>query len=72
MGMLDIDWSKVHEKYKWAAQDEDGKTFVFESKPFLFEGELGVWDSFGYMVLIENNGEPNPDWKNTLTKRPEK
>ena len=70
--MLDIDWDEIPEKYKWAAQDEDGKICVFDDEPFLFEGELGVWDSFGCMVLVKIGENPNTDWKNTLTKRPEK
>ena len=70
--MLDIDWNEIPEKYKWAAQDEYGRICVFDDEPFLVEGELGVWDSFCYMVIIKNGASPNTDWKNTLTKRPEK
>ena len=70
--MLDIDWNEIPEKYKWAAQDEAGMICVFDDEPFLFEWELGVWDSFGYMAIIKNGASPNTDWKNTLTKRPEK
>ena len=69
--MLDIDWSKVPKGYDWAAQDEDGCVYVFDSEPFLLEGEFGVWDGFSGCVLLRRD-KPNENWKNTLTKRPRK
>ena len=67
---LDIDWSKVPEAYDWVAQDEDGAIYGFEDEP-QEKAVQGVWtpyydDTCSKLLRLP----PNPDWRNTLTKRP--
>lgn len=67
---LQLPWEVFHPKWKWAAQDWDGRVYVFEEKP---ECGNDVWSTgFGYLaqvdvlVIISYNG----DWKDSLTERP--
>ena len=65
-----IDWSHVHEDYKWMATDEEGGTFVFTSLPRLKrdvwsndhdEPEAAIFTSFKVGTC---------DWKDSLVERP--
>ena len=65
---LDIDWSEVPGGYNWVAQDEDGDIYAYTEAP---EDCIDDWmpTNGGYAYCLEN-GDPTPNWRNTLTKRP--
>ena len=66
---LDIDWSQVPEGYDWAAQDENGDIFAFDIEPI--SAVSLEWLSKTKNYYLVSHGEfYNPDWRNTLTKRP--
>jgi hypothetical protein len=70
---LTIDWSKVSSGFKWAAMDEDGRVWLYTSKP--------VKETENYRFVPANNefarmfakakSSKNNDWQDTLTERPE-
>ena len=67
---LDIDWSKVPEAYDWVAQDSNGDIYAYTEAP---EDCIDDWmpTNGGYAYCLENgHPNPNPNWRNTLTKRP--
>ena len=73
--MLDIDWSKVPEKYNWAAQDEDGCVYAYIFEPRMVCGcglRKGMWNAACSFVYFVRVGKKNPNFHKTLTKRPEK
>ncbi len=66
-----INWSHVHEDYKWMATDKNGDTFVFTSLPRLKrnvwsndhdEPEAAIFTSFKVGTC---------DWKDSLVERPQ-
>ena len=66
---LDIDWSQVPDGYDWVAQDEDGDIFAFDIEPI--SAVSLEWLSKTKNYYLVSHGEfYNPDWRNTLTKRP--
>ncbi len=65
---LDIDWNLVPEGYDWAAQDEDGLICVYEIEPDIEENQWCLREIRSRYLPI--NKGPNPNWRNTLTKRP--
>ena len=66
---LDIDWEKVPEGYDWVAQDENGDIFAFDIEPI--SSVSLEWLSKTKNYYLVSHGEfYNPDWRNTLTKRP--
>ena len=66
---LDIDWSQVPEAYDWVAQDENGDIFAFDIEPI--SAVSLEWLSKTKNYYLVSHGEfYNPDWRNTLTKRP--
>ena len=66
---LDIDWSQVPEAYDWVAQDENGDIFAFDIEPI--SAVSLEWLSKTKNYYLVSHGEfYNPDWRNTLTRRP--
>ena len=70
--VLDIDWKKVPKEYNWVAQDFDGGIYACEAEPrATMETEHeGFWSTGGLNYKFIEQGTSNPDWRNTLTKRP--
>ena len=69
---LDIDWNQVPEGYDWVAQDEDGVVWAYEIEPDLGESQWRLRETHNRLTTFNNHitVEPNPNWRNTLTKRP--
>lgn len=67
-------WSEAPLKFKWIAQDEEGPWFVYETKPEILREEgssgFGYWGNGGVSRLLKWS-DPNPNWRDTLQKRPE-
>ena len=69
LAALDIDWSQVPGGYDWVAQDENGDIFAFDIEPI--SAVSLEWLSKTKNYYLVSRGEfYNPDWRNTLTKRP--
>ena len=72
---LNIDWSEVPAKYKYAAMDSSGGVFLYEELPY---PQRTIWDSCGERKPVEYPVENHSasggalDWKYTLTERPQK
>ncbi|AFV50671.1 hypothetical protein G169_gp58 [Pseudomonas phage AF] len=67
------DWKDAPEGFEYLAQDKDGEWYWWISEPFA-DTNLGYW-----MSDFKNNDcrdaglvepEPNPDWQETLERRP--
>ena len=69
---LDIDWSKVPEGFDWAAQDECGLVWAYEIKPKCGENQWLLGEVNNRLTRFHHHIplRPNPNWRNTLTKRP--
>ena len=69
---LDIDWNQVPEGYDWVAQDEGGVVWAYEIEPDLGESQWRLRETHNRLTTFNNHitVEPNPNWRNTLTKRP--
>ena len=69
---LDIDWSQVPEGYDWVAQDEVGVVWAYGFEPDLGESQWRLRETHDRLTTFNNHitVEPNPNWRNTLTKRP--
>ena len=69
---LDIDWNQVPEGYDWVAQDECGVVWAYEIEPDLGESQWRLRETHNRLTTFNNHitVEPNPNWRNTLTKRP--
>lgn len=66
-----IDWSHVSSEYNYLAMDEDGRCWLWVSKPAPFQEE---WNGSGITATAENFASFIPgtcDWKDSLVKRPE-
>lgn len=63
------DWSLAPPGWDWAAQDEDGRWFWYGVQPVPGIGG-GVWRAPSRAQTLAAQGEPNPEWYATLTKRP--
>ena len=69
---LSIDWGNIPREYNWVAQDEDGAIYGFEDEP-QEKAVPGVWtpyydDTCSKLLQLP----PNPNWRNTKAKRPQK
>lgn len=64
------DWSLAPEGWNWAAQDADGKWYWYRTEPVLGVGG-GIWRSNSRNQQFALQGDPNPDWLETLQQRPE-
>lgn len=66
-----IDWSHVSESFQYLAMDEDGRCWLWVSKPAPFQDK---WDGRGVTAKAENFASFIPgtcDWKDSLVERPE-
>ncbi|MBL4820172.1 MAG: hypothetical protein JKY98_04145 [Gammaproteobacteria bacterium] len=67
-----IDWSHVHEDYKWLAIDKDSIGYILhEMKP---EISGSIWSSRAREITASNFTSFKPgtcDWKDSLVERPE-
>lgn len=66
-----IDWSHVSEEFQYLAMGEDGRGWLWVSKPAPFQDE---WNGRGVTAKAENFASFIPgtcDWKDSLVKRPE-
>jgi hypothetical protein len=64
-----IDWSHVHEDYKWMATDADGETYLFESEPIL---RISVWGNNEVVFSVKamtSYTEGTCDWTDSLVRR---
>lgn len=70
----EINWSEVHEDYKFMARDDSGDAYVFKNMP-IARVNSGYWISEeglteqvnGLFSSYRNNGK---DWKDSLVERP--
>ena len=64
---LTIDWSKVPNKFNWAAMDQEGTIWLYSSTPIAEENRF-------MPASLDESGEKyslaNPHWHDTLTERP--
>ena len=69
--MPELDWANIPPEYEYLAQDEDGHVYLFAEEPESSNID-GVWWEQGSDVKHQLLwvGQPNPDWRNTKTKRP--
>lgn len=66
-----IDWSHVSEYFQYLAMDEDGRCWLWVSKPAPFQDE---WNGRGVTAKAENFASfisGTCDWKDSLVERPE-
>jgi len=59
--------TEVPDWAKWKAQDANGLWHVFEDKP---DFDIGYyeWYTFGSPMLRIGEGDPNPNWRDTLVE----
>lgn len=65
---INFDWAK-NPCVNWICQDSDGEWWAYQDKPVMADGAW-IPSSNSYWDLIESKN-PNPNWKETLTARPE-
>lgn len=63
------DWSLAPPGWDWTAQDADGKWYWYRAEPVPGIGG-GVWRSNSRNQQFATQGEPNPDWLDSLRQRP--
>lgn len=63
-------WQLAPEGFNWLAQDADGKWYWYKTEPVLGVGG-GVWRSNSRNQQFAADGQPNPDWFETMQTRPE-
>ncbi len=65
-------WSEAPAGANWRAQDEDGTWAWFEDEPTYRASDVFgyEWHSNGRMLIVRKN-HPNPNWRDTLEKKPE-
>ena len=77
MTMPDVDppdadppaWALAPPGWDWRAQDADGQWFWYRTEPQLFWAG-GVWRSHSRNQQPASQGQPRPDWADSLQKRP--
>ena len=72
LAALDIDWNEVPEGYDWVAQDQNGLVWACEIEPKCGEDQWLLGEINSRLTRFHHHIPlcPNPDWRNTLTKRP--
>lgn len=68
-----IDWSHVHERYKWMARDSDGDAIIFENKPCIPTRYSRFWSPDGKFVFADDYAsykQGTCDWRESLVERP--
>jgi hypothetical protein len=63
------DWSLAPEGWHWSAQDADGRWYWYRTEPVPGIGG-GVWRSNSRNQQYAAAGRPNPDWVESLRRRP--
>ncbi len=63
------DWSLAPEGWDWSAQDADGRWYWYRTEPVPGIGG-GVWRSNSRNQQYAGAGWPNPDWFDSLRRRP--
>jgi hypothetical protein len=68
-------WLDIRSQFSWLAQDEDGGWYAYSSKPKARTGkdiptDFGYWGDGGLSSLVRWD-DPNPNWIDTLQKRPD-
>lgn len=63
------DWTAAPPGWDWAAQDADGRWFWYRAEPVPGIGG-GVWRSNSRNQQYAGSGAPNPDWLDSLQRRP--
>ncbi|MFC4298109.1 MAG: hypothetical protein WBF84_13220 [Castellaniella sp.] len=64
------DWSLAPAGWDWSAQDADGRWYWYRTEPVPGIGG-GVWRSNSRNQQYAAGGPPNPDWFESLRRRPE-
>lgn len=67
---IKIYWPSVEPKYRWAAQDRDGRVFLFTDKPTSNESGDQWVASKGVATIFNDNLPRNPYWKGALERNP--
>lgn len=67
-----LDWSQIHEKWRYCARDEDGDVWLYEDKPEIhtnsFAGRLCCYTCI--TDLLKSYKPGTVDWKDSLIERP--
>ena len=58
--------NELPEWIKWKAQDEDGAWWGYSVEPLEFS--RGWYENEVGLIIKIKQSNPNPDWKNSLTK----
>jgi hypothetical protein len=70
-----INWDHVSEKWQWLAKDENGRTYLHDSKPSLSRALLS-WHTKDYNASnathFSSFSPGDCDWKDSLVQRPAK
>lgn len=64
-------WSEAPPWAMYMAQDEDGEWWWYEKEPRPFDEGTWLEGSIHGLVLKAETGSNNPNWRDTLQKRPE-
>jgi len=64
-------WSEAPPWAKYRAQDEGGEWFAYESKPYASNIDIKWRFDSESKFLLMSWCDSNPNWRNTLQKRPE-
>lgn len=64
-----INWSHVHEDFKYMARDEDGRAHLYKGSPHRSET---IWSLVGYQEVgtFSSYKRGDTDWKDSLVCRP--
>lgn len=70
----EIDWSHVHERWKFMARDGNGNAYLFESEPKVLSGS-DVWlpcdgDYYRVSHILSSYVKGTCDWTESLAARP--
>lgn len=65
-----IHWPSVDPKYRWAAQDRDGRVFLFTDKPTHSAYDDQWVPSKGVATIFKDTLPRNPNWKDALEHNP--
>lgn len=67
---IKIYWPSVDPKYRWAAQDRDGRVFLFTDKPTSSASGDQWVPSKGAATIFKDTLPRNPNWKDALERNP--
>ena len=68
---LDVKWESVPDKFNWAAKDQDGRLFLYATKPKVYDNRWRTNDGSSSEPLDRDllNSEPTVYWENSRTQR---